>query len=270
MDETCEHCSRVLSCKKSLRRHQKTSRKCLVAQGKRAPEEPMKPCPACNKSFSSRGVWKEHLLLCPLLELKSRLDAAHAQELEHRDAHLRGLKKSHAEELQQLRDEHMEEKVELLKGLCEKNASAPTNISNVTNNNINLKDLNDLEEFQILGRLTREDFWEGQRGMADVVLRASLEDDLRWHHTRDENRGKVEVNVGGKKVRDDSFTKIIEKVQGPLTRDINKIADAELKRKCVVAANGGLDVKKRQLDCLNFKDGARNKDFIMAMRRREC
>jgi hypothetical protein len=262
MGETCEHCRRILSCKKALRRHQKTSRKCLVAQGKRAPEEPMKPCPACNKTFSSRRAWKEHFLLCPLLELKSRLDTAHAQEL-------KSVQVSHAKELQQLREEHihMEEKVELLKGLCEKNASAPTNISNVTN--INLKDLNDLEDFQILGRLTREDFWEGQRGMADVVLRASLEDDLRWHHTRDENRGKVEVNVGGKKMRDDSFTKIIEKVPGPQIRDINKIADAELKRKCVVAVNGGLDVKKRQLDCLNFKDGARNKDFILAMRRRE-
>lgn len=203
-------------------------------------------------------------MLCPLLALKSRLDAAHAQELEARDTQLQDLKEAHAQELQKLRDLHMEEKVELLKGLCEKSASAPTSISNVTNNNINLKDLNELEEVQVAGLLTVADFYNGQRGVAGALRRAALDDGQPWHHIKDENRGKIEVLIGGKKIRDDNFSKIIEKVEGPMTNDIHKIADAEIKREHDLEL-----IRDRQIKCLNFKDGARNRDFVTEMGRRD-
>ena len=209
-------------------------------------------------------------MLCPLLALKNRLDQEHARELEAKEAELKSLQFLHEQELRKLRDLHMEDKIKLLQGLCEKSASAPKNVNNITNNSITLRDLNDLTEHHVAGRLTSSDFWRGQLGVADCLKRCSAADGHQWHHIRDENRGKVEVLIDGEKVRDDHFTKTIEKLEGWMVEDIRKRACEQLEREAIIESLGPEAVLKVEKSCLDFKDSSRNKPFIPAMRRRDA
>ena len=99
----CQFCAALLSSKSALGRHQRESRKCLVAQGKLSVEDAARKvalrkepsvCSGCNRSFSRAGWLREHVTTCYAANALMSTREAHTAE---RQAHLSATEKLRAE-----------------------------------------------------------------------------------------------------------------------------------------------------------------------------
>ena len=66
IDNTCNFCLKEFSCKLSLIRHQKTTKSCLILQGKKENDIDIE-CPNCNKKLAPQ-YFKQHKAKCDLVK----------------------------------------------------------------------------------------------------------------------------------------------------------------------------------------------------------
>ena len=199
--------------------------------------------------------------MCPMLELKNRLDSEHAAELKK-------LKAEHFDELQRVKELHLEEKVELLKGLCEKNAAAPKNMTTL----ITLRDLSELRSEegrqQLRDLVTPEVVMGGQVELARVIRDANSASENPLYLCKDENRRKFQVLENGE-LKDDHFAeRLIETLKDPWSAAISERVRSLLAEERFKEPDGQIVVQKKAVDCNNFHDKERNTKFVAGLARK--
>ena len=288
----CEFCNKTLSRKSSLDRHQRTSKTCLVIQGKleavvRSKRDPV-PCVACGKTFTKRTWHEEHLRTCHALKVQQSLLSDHEKALskqkediqkEHERSTNELLSKytntirKNVEEISDLSYELQEAKeqlreLELRAAVSEgklevqsRNVQTALEQTGTTNNyNISLGELTPELGLRIAEELTHKEFWQGQPAIADAVRGAEDDDGNPMYATLDRSRHAYEVQLEGQRVRDDKGEKIIKAIEGPVAKKISAISADELRKYKDDPDQLSLTLKQ-QKNCMEFSDPKKNSQF---------
>jgi hypothetical protein len=221
---TCQFCSKQFKTKYLLYTHQTQTKYCLKIQESQNSKKiivALVTCKFCNKNFSS-SHFNRHDLTCKkknksLIEENTRLKIEKAEEISL-------IYKASAERAQATIDEI---------------AKQPTYQKNSTRNiqnNLMISSLTPLDLSQarvnsiIDEKYTKNDFYEGQKGAAQVIHKHILTDDSGKSQIvcTDRERGTFHhIDVNGEHVVDYKNAHLIDRVHLPLKRKASKFASEE-------------------------------------------
>ena len=227
---TCQFCSNEFKTKYLLNNHQKQAKYCLKIQESQNSEEIITSfitCKYCNKNFST-GNFSRHDSSC-----KKKI-------------------KSLTEEISKLKDEKIEiakmkdEKIEIYKNLAERSqttieeiAKKPTyhqktSTKNIQNNiiaNLTPLDLSQDRVALIAEKYTKSDFYQGQKGVAQVVHQHLLTDMSGKSQIvcTDAKQGAFHhKSLDGEQIVDYENAHLIKSVHDPIKKKAGEIAAVEL------------------------------------------
>jgi hypothetical protein len=225
---TCQFCSNEFKTKYLLNNHQKQAKYCLKIQESQNSEEIITSfitCKYCNKNFST-GNFSRHNESC-----KKKI-------------------KSLTEEISKLKDE----KVEIYKAVAERAqatiaeiAKKPTyhktTTKNIQNNIIATLTPLDLSQarvaFTIAEKYTKSDFYQGQKGVAQVVHKHLLTDTTGKSQIvcTDAKQGAFHhKSLDGEQVVDYENAHLIKSVHDPIKKKAGEIAAVEITKNPMLIA----------------------------------
>jgi hypothetical protein len=224
---TCNFCSNEFKTKYLLNNHQKQAKYCLKIQESQNSEEIITSfitCKYCNKNFST-GNFSRHDLSC-----KKKI-------------------KSLTEEISKLKDE----KVEIYKAVAERAqatieeiAKKPTyhkiSTKNIQNNiiaNLTPLDLSENRVALIAEKYTKSDFYQGQKGVAQIVHKHLLTDMSGKSQIvcTDAKQGAFHhKSLDGEQVIDYENAHLIKSVHDPIKKKAGEIAAVELTKNPMLLA----------------------------------
>jgi len=234
---TCQFCNKEFKTKYLLRIHQTQAKYCLKIQESQNSEEiivALVTCKFCNKNFSS-SHFNRHSLSC-----KKKI-----QSLIEENAMLK-MKAEKDEEIARMKTEKAEEISLIYKASAERSqvtideiAKRPTYQKNSTRNiqnNLMISSLTPLDLSQarvdsiIDEKYTKNDFYEGQKGAAQVIHKHILTDDSGKSQIvcTDTERGTFHhIDVNGEHIVDYKNAHLIDRVHLPLKIKASKFASEE-------------------------------------------
>jgi len=232
---TCQFCSNEFKTKYLLRIHQTQAKYCLKIQESQNSEEiivALVTCKFCNKNFSS-SHFNRHSLSC-----KKKI-----QSLTEEIAMLK-MKAENAEEIAMLKMKAeigsiYKESAERDRAIIDEIAKRPTYQKHSTRNiqnNLMISSLTPLDLSQarvdsiIDEKYTKNDFYEGQKGAAQVIHKHILTDDSGKSQIvcTDTERGTFHhKDLNGEHVVDYKNSHLIDRVHLPLKRKASKFASEE-------------------------------------------
>jgi hypothetical protein len=261
---TCQFCNKQFKTKYLLRIHQTQTKYCLKIQESQNSEEIIPSlivCIYCSKTFSS-GSFNRHDLICKKKNAKIKADkddeisklknekAEKAEEIAKLKAEkaeeIAKLKAEKAEEIAKLKAEKAESitliykaSAELAQATINEIAKRPTYQKNSTRNiqnNLMISNLTPLDLTQarvdsiIDEKYTKNDFYEGQKGAAQVIHKHILTDSNGKSQIvcTDTERGTFHhKDLNGEHVVDYKNAHLIDRVHLPLKIKASKFASEE-------------------------------------------
>ena len=254
---TCQFCNKEFKTKYLLRIHQTQAKYCLKIQESQNSKEiivALVTCKFCNKNFSS-SHFNRHSLSCKkkiqslieenaMLKMKAEKDEEIAR-MKTEKAMLK-MKAEKDEEIARMKTEKAEEISLIYKASAERSqvtideiAKRPTYQKNSTRNiqnNLMISSLTPLDLSQarvdsiIDEKYTKNDFYEGQKGAAQVIHKHILTDDSGKSQIvcTDTERGTFHhKDLNGEHVVDYKNAHLIDRVHLPLKRKASKFASEE-------------------------------------------
>jgi hypothetical protein len=261
---TCQFCNKQFKTKYLLRIHQTQTKYCLKIQESQNSEEIIPSlivCIYCSKNFSS-GSFNRHDLICKKKNAKIKADKDdEISKLKHEKVEkaeeIAKLKAEKAEEIAKLKAEKAEEiaklkaekaesisliykaSAELAQATINEIAKQPTYQKNSTRNiqnNLMISSLTPLDLSQarvdsiIDEKYTKNDFYEGQKGAAQIIHKHILTDSNGKSQIvcTDTERGTFHhKDLNGEHVVDYKNAHLIDRVHLPLKRKASKFASEE-------------------------------------------
>jgi hypothetical protein len=239
---TCQFCGKQCTTKYILSSHQKQAKYCLKIQEAQNSEEiisSLVTCKFCCKNFSS-GNFNRHDAICKKKN-QSLIDENNKLKSE-KDQEIAMMKKEQEISILKMKTEKAEDEKEIYKNLAERFeeiAKQPTYQKNSTRNiqnNLMISSLTPLDLSQarvnsiIDEKYTKNDFYEGQKGAAQVIHKHILTDDSGKSQIvcTDTERGTFHhIDVNGEHVVDYKNAHLIDRVHLPLKRKASKFASEE-------------------------------------------
>jgi hypothetical protein len=239
---TCQFCGKQCTTKYILSSHQKQAKYCLKIQEAQNSEEiisSLVTCKFCCKNFSS-GNFIRHDAICKKKN-QSLIDENNKLKSE-KDQEIAMMKKEQEISILKMKTEKEKDEKEIYKNLAErfeKIAKQPTYQKNSTKNiqnNLMISNLTPLDLSQarvdsiIDEKYTKNDFYEGQKGAAQVIHKyLSTDSDGKSQIVcTDTERGTFHhIDVNGEHVVDYKNTHLINRVHLPLKRKASKFASEE-------------------------------------------
>ena len=239
---TCQFCGKQCTTKYILSSHQKQAKYCLKIQEAQNSEEiisSLVTCKFCCKNFSS-GNFNRHDAICKKKN-QSLIDENNKLKSE-KDQEIAMMKKEQEISILKMKTEKAEDEKEIYKNLAERFeeiAKQPTYQKNSTRNiqnNLMISSLTPLDLSQarvnsiIDEKYTKNDFYEGQKGAAQVIHKHILTDDSGKSQIvcTDRERGTFHhIDVNGEHVVDYKNAHLIDRVHLPLKRKASKFASEE-------------------------------------------
>ena len=239
---TCQFCGKQCTTKYILSSHQKQAKYCLKIQEAQNSEEiisSLVTCKFCGKNFSS-GNFIRHDAICKKKN-QSLIDENNKLKSE-KDQEIAMMKKEQEISILKMKTEKEKDEKEIYKNLAErfeKIAKQPTYQKNSTKNiqnNLMISNLTPLDLSQdrvdsiIDEKYTKNDFYEGQKGAAQVIHKyLSTDSDGKSQIVcTDTERGTFHhIDVNGEHVVDYKNTHLINRVHLPLKRKASKFASEE-------------------------------------------
>jgi hypothetical protein len=239
---TCQFCGKQCTTKYILSSHQKQAKYCLKIQEAQNSEEiisSLVTCKFCYKNFSS-GNFSRHDTICKkknqsLIDENNKLKSEKEQEIAM-------MKKEQEIFILKMKTEKEKDEKEIYKNLAERFeeiAKQPTYQKNSTKNiqnNLMISSLTPLDLSQsrvdsiIDEKYTKNDFYEGQKGAAQVVYKYLSTDSNGKSQIvcTDTERGTFHhIDVNGEHVVDYKNSHLIDRVHSPLKRKASKFAAEE-------------------------------------------
>ena len=239
MDLKCEFCDKKFSTKSNLSNHQKTTKYCLILQGKENENKKYK-CDLCEKEFTVNQNLREHYVNCLKINSKytenlKKKEEKYQDELRTKDNLITQLKDEikqrdcendlnvvQFKEREKRKDEYISKLEELLNKANQtiaeiaKQPKTTNNSDNRVNNNYitNNFDINDIEKISDVldNHLTPDVLRRGQEGIADMLKNHLLqtENGEPIYECTDVSRQKFEFrNSDGNIETDPKATKLI-------------------------------------------------------------
>lgn len=280
----CEFCGKSLSSKFSLGRHQRTSKRCLVVQGKlkyaTRDYGTRLECAACGRNFARQAWYTEHVGGCQALtkqrDLKREYEAVIENlKCEHK-AETTNLWESHqgiVKELQEKLADSERERAILDGRLDEQRGNVRISLSKATHttNNVicSMGELTPDVGRMLASSIGSKEFWDGQRAIGKAL---SLQQDPQgrpFYSVKDENRRKYEILQGGSRVRDDRGEKIIETIAEPVKEKIKEVSQKE-QEEAGENFMRRMAVMEQEIHCNNFVDKKRNAQFLEGLSSNSC
>ena len=228
---TCNFCSKQFKTKYLLRTHQTHAKYCLKLQESQNSEEiisSLVTCKFCQKTFSSKN-FNRHDAICKKKN----------QVLIEEIARLKIDKERDEKEIYKNLAERSQSTAERAQATIEEIAKRPTYQKNSTKNiqnNLMISNLTPLDLSQarvdsiIDEKYTKNDFYEGQKGAAQVIHKHILTDDSGKSQIvcTDTERGTFHhKDLNGEHVVDYKNAHLIDRVHLPLKRKASKFASEE-------------------------------------------
>ena len=257
---TCHFCSKEFKTKYLLNIHQTQTKYCLKIQESQnyiKIRQSLIKCKFCDKDFSS-STFKRHDLSC-----KKKIQFL----LNEKDQENVKLKVEKAEEIGLIYKNLAESSQATLKEIAKKPTHQKTTTKNIQNNIIaNLTPL-DLSEnrvaFAIAEKYTKSDFYQGQKGVAQVVHKHLLTDTTGKSQIvcTDAKQGAFHhKSLDGEQVVDYENAHLIKSVHDPIKKKAGEIAAVELtKNPMLIAEITKNSFSITELDC---KPGVFNKRMV--------
>jgi hypothetical protein len=237
---TCQFCGKQCTTKYILSSHQKQAKYCLKIQEAQNSEEIISclvTCKFCCKNFSC-GNFSRHDAICKKKN-QSLIDENNKLKSEKEIAMM---KKEQEISILKMKTEKEKDEKEIYKNLAERFeeiAKQPTYQKNSTKNiqnNLMISSLTPLDLTQarvdsiIDEKYTKNDFYEGQKGAAQIIHKHILTDSNGKSQIvcTDTERGTFHhIDVNGEHVVDYKNSHLINKVHLPLKRKASKFAAEE-------------------------------------------
>jgi hypothetical protein len=228
---TCNFCSKQFKTKYLLRTHQTHAKYCLKLQESQNSEEiisSLVTCKFCQKTFSSKN-FNRHDAICKKKN----------QVLIEEIARMKIDKERDEKEIYKNLAERSQSTAERAQATIEEIAKRPTYQKNSTKNiqnNLMISNLTPLDLSQarvdsiIDEKYTKNDFYEGQKGAAQVIHKHILTDDSGKSQIvcTDTERGTFHhKDLNGEHVVDYKNAHLIDRVHLPLKRKASKFASEE-------------------------------------------
>jgi hypothetical protein len=232
---TCQFCSKEFKTKYLLRIHQTQAKYCLKIQESQNYQEIkvcLVTCKFCNKNFSAL-TFNRHDIIC------KKKNQYLLNQKDEENVKLKIEKAQKNEEITRLKIEKAEEISLVYKAAFEEIAKQPTYQKNSTKNiqnNLMISSLTPLDLSQarvdsiIDEKYTKNDFYEGQKGAAQVVYKYLSTDSNGKSQIvcTDTERGTFHhIDVNGEHVVDYKNVHLIDRVHLPLKRKASKFAAEE-------------------------------------------
>jgi hypothetical protein len=232
---TCQFCSKEFKTKYLLRIHQTQAKYCLKIQESQNYQEIkvcLVTCKFCNKNFSAL-TFNRHDIIC------KKKNQYLLNQKDEENVKLKIEKAQKNEEITRLKIEKAEEISLVYKAAFEEIAKKPTYQKNSTRNiqnNLMISSLTPLDLSQarvdsiIDEKYTKNDFYEGQKGAAQVIHKHILTDDSGKSQIvcTDTERGTFHhIDVNGEHVVDYKNAHLIDRVHLPLKIKASKFASEE-------------------------------------------
>jgi hypothetical protein len=234
---TCQFCSKEFKTKYLLNKHQTQAKYCLILQESQNSKEIIKSfvtCKFCNKNFSS-STFNRHDSTCKkknqfLLNQKAEEISVLKMKAE-KDQEITILKVQKAEEISLI----YKAAADRAQATNDEIAKKPTYQKNIQNNlmisNLTPLDLSQARVDSIIDeKYTKNDFYEGQKGAAQVVYKYLSTDSNGKSQIvcTDTERGTFHhIDVNGEHVVDYKNVHLIDRVHLPLKRKASKFAAEE-------------------------------------------
>ena len=246
---TCNFCGKECKTKYILNNHQTQAKYCLKIQESQNSQEiiaSLVTCRFCEKNFS-KGTFKRHDSTCKK-KLESLTEEINRLKAAEKDQEITMMKKD--QEMMKKEIEKAEEIGSIYKATAERAqttideiARQPTYQKNSTRNiqnNLMISSLTPLDLSQarvdsiIDEKYTKNDFYEGQKGAAQIIHKHILTDSEGKSQIvcTDTERGTFHhIDLNGEHVIDYKNSHLIDKVRLPLKRKAGKFAAEECVKK---------------------------------------
>ena len=243
---TCQFCTKQFKTKYVLHIHQTQAKYCLKIQETKNSQkiiESLITCQYCKKT-SSVSNFAKHDAICKkknefLTKENDKLRAEKDQEIIRKDQEIAILKLKAEKEKEQVIGSIYKNLAERSQATIDEIAKRPTYQKNSTRNiqnNLMISNLTPLDLSQarvdsiIDEKYTKNDFYEGQKGAAQVIHKHILTDDSGKSQIvcTDTERGTFHhIDVNGEHVVDYKNAHLIDRVHLPLKRKASKFASEE-------------------------------------------
>jgi hypothetical protein len=236
---TCQFCNNQFKTKSHLSNHQTQAKYCLKIQESQNSEAiivSLITCKFCNKNFSSRS-FNRHDLIC------KKKNQALIEEIAilkiQKDEEITRMKIEKEKEISLIYKNYAESTAERAQATIVEIAKQPTYQKNSTKNiqnNLMISSLTPLDLSQarvdsiIDEKYTKNDFYEGQKGAAQIIHKHILTDSNGKSQIvcTDTERGTFHhKDINGEHVVDYKNTHLIDRVHLPLKRKASKFASEE-------------------------------------------
>jgi len=226
---TCQFCNKEFKTKYLLRNHQTHTKYCLKLQESQNYKEiisSLVTCKFCSKNFSDKN-FARHESICKKKN-KSLSDEIMEKDQEIMRMKIEKEKEKHEKEIYKNLAERVQDTIEQI-------AKQPKYQKNIQNNlmisNLTPLDLSQARVDSIINeKYTKNDFYEGQKGAAQVIHKHILTDDSGKSQIvcTDTERGTFHhKDLNGEHVVDYKNAHLIDRVHLPLKRKASKIASEE-------------------------------------------
>lgn len=230
---TCQFCSKQFKTKYLLRIHQTQAKYCLKIQESQNSQEIISlliTCKFCDKKFSVSSYAKHNLTCKKKVKSLTKENAEKDQEIAilkmkaEKEHEISLIYKVAAEKAQATNDE-----------IAKRPTYQKTTTKNIQNNlmisNLTPLDLSQARVDSIIDeKYTKNDFYEGQKGAAQVIHKHILTDDSGKSQIvcTDTERGTFHhIDVNGEHVVDYKNAHLIDRIHLPLKRKASKFASEE-------------------------------------------